>query len=451
MELECLCLNQSNFRHVNFCKCQINELKHFIHNFEENIIIHRGVLFYPILLLLELNEEMIIDESENFIKYEGIKTDNQYNGKSTVYFSKNIKFIGDILNGKFHGNGELFLGDKLYYRGEFENNLFHGNGELFSNFCDHYIGNFYKGNVSGYGKVEWCNGNYYEGYFYKNIIHGHGTYKYNNYKITFTGNYSKGNRNGEGKLTLKTVDNNEIEIFSNFWFRNLIYGKGSITCKNKFYKYEGDLNSFSRFHLFDRIYIFPHGNGKLLNKNNIEIYIGQFKFGKKNGNGNEYDDNGKKIYSGAFVENKYEGYGKYYDKTGKFIVKGNFCEGKKHGECTVIYNYNKIEIANYKFNKKFGKSTLTDSDLKPLINYYYDKLIVSKKFKEIKNNDIDKKCPICCCDYKDNDLVTELPKCGHIFHSECLFKWFETSENCPLCRKDNLFEESKKRKFENTL
>ena len=37
MELECLCVNLNNFRHVNFCTCQINELKHFIDNFEENI------------------------------------------------------------------------------------------------------------------------------------------------------------------------------------------------------------------------------------------------------------------------------------------------------------------------------------------------------------------------------------------------------------------------------
>ena len=448
MELECLRVNLNTFRDVNFCKCQIIELKYFIDNFEENISIYKGVLFYPIILLLELNEEMIIDESENFIKYEGIKTDNQYNGKSTVYFSKNIKFIGDILNGKLHGNGELFLGDKLYYRGEFKNNLFHGNGELFSNFCDHYIGNFNEGCVSGYGKVEWCNGNFYEGNFYKNIIHGHGTYKYDNYKITYIGNYSRGKRNGKGKLTLKTIDNDEIDIFSNFWFHNLIYGKGSITCKNKFYKYVGDLNSISRFRMLDIIYIYPHGNGKLLNNNNIETYIGQFKFGKKDGNGNEYDNNGTKIYSGSFIKNKYEGYGKLYELSGNILYKGNFLEGKKHGEGTTIHNYDKIEIANYKFNKKFGKSTLTDSDLKPLINYYYDKLIVSKKFKDIKNNDTDSKCPICCCDYKDNDLITELPKCGHVFHSECLFKWFETSESCPLCRKEKLFEESKKRKIE---
>ena len=24
--------------------------------------------------------------------------------------------------------------------------------------------------------------------------------------------------------------------------------------------------------------------------------------------------------------------------------------------------------------------------------------------------------------------------CGHIFHSQCIIKWFETSDFCPVCR-----------------
>ena len=43
-------------------------------------------------------------------------------------------------------------------------------------------------------------------------------------------------------------------------------------------------------------------------------------------------------------------------------------------------------------------------------------------------------CAICMnFDYKFVKATTTLP-CKHIFHSECLSKWFKRSETCPDCR-----------------
>jgi len=48
-----------------------------------------------------------------------------------------------------------------------------------------------------------------------------------------------------------------------------------------------------------------------------------------------------------------------------------------------------------------------------------------------KNNN----CPICLNEEIIKDK-TELivTSCRHLFHKECLNKWFETNKSCPICR-----------------
>jgi hypothetical protein len=41
-------------------------------------------------------------------------------------------------------------------------------------------------------------------------------------------------------------------------------------------------------------------------------------------------------------------------------------------------------------------------------------------------------CTICLLEYKE-ETKTET-KCHHIFHQECLDRWLETNNSCPLCR-----------------
>ncbi|KAF4739587.1 hypothetical protein FOZ63_030818, partial [Perkinsus olseni] len=52
-------------------------------------------------------------------------------------------------------------------------------------------------------------------------------------------------------------------------------------------------------------------------------------------------------------------------------------------------------------------------------------------------------CPICLSQYEDIDTVTHLP-CRHLFHLDCLEKWFNRSyshPSCPLCRQHLPFVE----------
>lgn len=41
-------------------------------------------------------------------------------------------------------------------------------------------------------------------------------------------------------------------------------------------------------------------------------------------------------------------------------------------------------------------------------------------------------CSICLKDINDNNkFITD---CNHIFHIECINKWYKISHRCPLCR-----------------
>ena len=43
-------------------------------------------------------------------------------------------------------------------------------------------------------------------------------------------------------------------------------------------------------------------------------------------------------------------------------------------------------------------------------------------------------CTICLDILKEDDAIETIHLCSHIFHTECLQKWFLRQANCPLCR-----------------
>lgn len=45
-------------------------------------------------------------------------------------------------------------------------------------------------------------------------------------------------------------------------------------------------------------------------------------------------------------------------------------------------------------------------------------------------------CPISMENFSDNDIVTMIRFCGHIFHTESLTHWFASNSRCPVCRFD---------------
>jgi hypothetical protein len=45
-------------------------------------------------------------------------------------------------------------------------------------------------------------------------------------------------------------------------------------------------------------------------------------------------------------------------------------------------------------------------------------------------------CPISMDEFSDNDMVTVIRHCGHIFHTENIMNWFRSNCRCPVCRYD---------------
>ena len=43
-------------------------------------------------------------------------------------------------------------------------------------------------------------------------------------------------------------------------------------------------------------------------------------------------------------------------------------------------------------------------------------------------------CIICLSDCEINDEAINLP-CSHLFHEDCIIKWFSYNNKCPLCKK----------------
>lgn len=45
-------------------------------------------------------------------------------------------------------------------------------------------------------------------------------------------------------------------------------------------------------------------------------------------------------------------------------------------------------------------------------------------------------CSICYIPFTADSKVIALPKCEHLYHTECIHSWFKTRSTCPICRLD---------------
>lgn len=49
-------------------------------------------------------------------------------------------------------------------------------------------------------------------------------------------------------------------------------------------------------------------------------------------------------------------------------------------------------------------------------------------------------CAICLDDYTSGQRIGILP-CGHVFHKDCIYRWFEEKKVCPICSAENVIVE----------
>ena len=70
------------------------------------------------------------------------------------------------------------------------------------------------------------------------------------------------------------------------------------------------------------------------------------------------------------------------------------------------------------------------------VSYHFKKDCEKCVYKDFIQNFIpkrDNECSICYNNYNKNEIASQL-NCGHYYHTQCIFRWIETSTTCPLCR-----------------
>lgn len=54
--------------------------------------------------------------------------------------------------------------------------------------------------------------------------------------------------------------------------------------------------------------------------------------------------------------------------------------------------------------------------------------------KELKYGKDSLECAVCLNEFQEDDTLRLLPKCDHVFHSECIDAWLDGHSTCPVCR-----------------
>ncbi|CAF0811163.1 unnamed protein product [Adineta ricciae] len=82
----------------------------------------------------------------------------------------------------------------------------------------------------------------------------------------------------------------------------------------------------------------------------------------------------------------------------------------------------------------FGPDDYEASFSKKLLYLYYINVLPTEVFQGAKNkNDEENKCSVCWDDFEQNQTLRRL-RCFHLYHKECIDKWLQDKNQCPICR-----------------
>ncbi|KAL8241190.1 hypothetical protein R6Q59_014545 [Mikania micrantha] len=79
-----------------------------------------------------------------------------------------------------------------------------------------------------------------------------------------------------------------------------------------------------------------------------------------------------------------------------------------------------------KFHLRKHESELLTIDL-PIIRF--------QDLQDRRRRDVEEMCFACSTNYEGDDVVCQLSRCGHVFHSDCVGKLIHRRQtDCPFCR-----------------
>lgn len=409
------------------------------HNFED-------IEFNTLSTIYKITSDKTINELNIVKEYEGKLRNKLYCGFTKIKFINGEIYEGYLKKGKLNGKGIITKNDKKIYEGNFKNNLYDGKGIIYNEdeeySVNHYRGQFKNGDATGFGKITFYNGDTYYGNIIKNRIDGYGEYDHID-GYCYKGFFKNGRKNGKGFINFNDYNCYEsrmLQVSSDDWNDGYLNNNGTIIWNSGIIYIGQIVTKFKISINNNKLFFCLHGQGKLYYGSKI-IYNGDYHDNAKEGYGISYYDNGKISYEGDFSHDCRDGHGTSYSMDNSSVIyTGKWKDGNFHGEGTLFYSNGSASHGNFEFGKKNGKFGNTDKYLKTCSRYYYKGNRISVKFSELNDND-EKFCSICHKDYKKSDLIVKLPNCNHFYHGECILKWLNQNNSCPLCRETNILEQ----------
>ena len=166
----------------------IKDLQQIINLSKDNIVIKRlGDIIIKMNYIINENKkntELIRNDISKLYnqmnkQFNELKI-NTMNDQEIIYNnSDRIKYIGKVLNGVPNGKGTMTWKNGDRYEGDWKNDEKDGKGIYYSADGYKYVGEFREGQREGKGIAYWNNGDRYEGDFKNSKAEGKGIYYYN--------------------------------------------------------------------------------------------------------------------------------------------------------------------------------------------------------------------------------------------------------------------------------
>lgn len=351
--------------------------------------------------------------------YVGEFKNGKYDGKGAASYS-NGYYIGEFAENERSGNGKYVWNSGGYYSGEWLNNIRSGNGTCYMSNGDYYKATFVDDEIDGDIEYHYKNGNYLKTskdnlngslkgnnsvYYEKNgsfrksegddwsmestvfynsdgsLKNGIDTFRIEEAKATYTGNFADGKINGNGELVCddETVYKGEFvngamegqaRVYWNIGICYEGYVKGGqFTQDGSFVDENGDFYKIAdaeKAIALDNLVFYNSDNTLKDGKSRVvmhfsDIYDGEFADGKANGTGELYK-NDKLFYSGDFVDGVMSGYGEiYYDDGTRY--EGEVKDNKRDGNGIWHFENEKAYYSGeWRNGKVYGEGTLYYAD-----------------------------------------------------------------------------------------
>jgi hypothetical protein len=126
----------------------------------------------------------------------------------------------------------------------------------------------------------------------------------------------------------------------------------------------------------------------------------------------------------------------------------NYNEINSNTEYQRPRTYSAIPNSNSNNNSNLNSNTNLNNDFTTLLSsFFFTNVIIAPTQDEINNstslvrydsieNPLNESCPISLEPFHNEDQVTQINHCGHLFKTNELISWFSTNVRCPVCRYD---------------